>query len=853
MPGSFLTELRRRKVVRTAVLYAALGWGSIEVVSTVGQIFGWADWIVRAITIVIILGLPVAIVVSWMFDLTPDGFLPEAPSATPGVTPTDDARGVGSSEGRPAGGSGPARPGGAAVRITARPPHPATPILGRDEALATASERLDSGARVLTITGTGGTGKTRFAVELFDRLHPGYPDGAAFVSLASIEAADDVMPTVCSTLDVAEAHGRSAVDALATVIANGRVLLVLDNLEQVLGAANEIAALASRCPQLQIVATSRAPLKIGAEVELPLPPLQLPPADVTAAEDLSLYPAIDLFVQRAKKVKPDFSLRPENADAILGICRRLDGLPLALELAAARIRILGPSALLDRLGNALDVLTSGDRDLPERQRTLRATVNWSYDLLDEDEQALLRRLSCFAEGWTYEAMEAVCYDEANRSRALDELDSLVEKGLVQVTQSGNRYSLLVTIRDFASDALESLGEARDALDAHADYFVDFSRRVHEGICGRGQLDAMRRSREDGANTDAALAWLTGQARAGDDDALEKALLVAGYQNWVWHITGQHMTARAAVDAVLALAEDRPPTVGRAYALSAAGMVSVSTDELARGLDEWTASYEDGKALGHEASMAQAGVGIGFTHVVLGQLDDARVVLEETIERSERIDEPFMQAVATLFLGTIHGVSGELDRGLRLVTDALEICEEIDDYEGKGVGLSFLASLHFMGGDVDLALDRYRDALDALETVGDRPEIARVHGEMGWAALSIDRLAEAKTAFLNSVRWYDEVGSARGVGTAMLGLAVAEAQDGRTERAVTIAAAADVMAEQAGVVVVHAMGIGAPDRIEAIRSTFSEDDLARLSEVGRALSPGEVLAMVAEAEPYPVTV
>jgi len=358
---------------------------------------------------------------------------------------------------------------------------------------------------------------------------------------------------------------------------------------------------------------------------------------------------------------------------------------------------------------------------------------------------------------------------------------------------------------------------------------------------------MRRARVNNANIDAALDWLTERARNGDEDALEKALLIAGYQNWVWHITGQHSTARAAVDAVLELAEGRPPSRGRAYALSAAGMVSISTDEVERGLREWVASYEEGKAIGHEPSMAQAGIGIGYTQVLLQELDKARDILEETIERSERIGDPFIQAVAIAFLGTVHGVSGDPDEGVRLIEEALRICERIDDYECRGVGLSVIASLHFMKGEVSVALDRYREALVALETVGDRPEIARVHGETGWAALSIDRVADARQAFLNSVRWYNEVGSPRGVGTAMLGLAIVEAHAGHTDRAVTIAAAADVMAEQAGVVVVHAMGIGAPDQIEEIREGCDPDTLARLTEVGRSMSPGEVLSLVGESE------
>lgn len=319
------------------------------------------------------------------------------------------------------------------------PPTPSTPLLGREGTVLTAIERLREGAGVLTISGYGGTGKTRFAIELYRRLMREYSGGgAAFVSVASVTDAAEVLPTVSTSLDIAEAHGRSALEALCTVIGDRPMLLVLDNLEQVLDAAEEIAKLVARCPNLQVIATSRAPLKIGAESEFALPPLDLPAETETALEALEACPSVTLFVQRAAKVKPGFALSENNAEAVSAICRHLDGLPLALELAAARVRILEPAKLLQRLDRALDLLTSGDRDLPQRQKTLRATISWSYSLLEEPEQLQLRRCSVFHEGWTFEAMEQVCYAEDECSQAFDELESLVEKGLVRVIEEGER-------------------------------------------------------------------------------------------------------------------------------------------------------------------------------------------------------------------------------------------------------------------------------------------------------------------------------------------------------------------------------------------------------------------------------
>ena len=292
-----------------------------------------------------------------------------------------------------------------AATILKKPPTPSTPLLGREDALEAAANRVRGGARLLTVTGYGGTGKTRFSIELFHRLVPEYPGGAAFVSLASVTAASSVLPTVCMALEIPEAHGRSALDALCTVIGERRMLIVLDNLEQVIDVAEDVAALVARCPALQVIATSRAPLKIGSETEFSLPPLEVPAPHMTSLDALRNCPSVALFLQRAVRVKPDFALTNTNSSAIAAICRHLDGLPLALELAAARVRVLEPAALLQRLDHALDLLTSGDRDLPLRQRTLRATISWSYSLLDAGEQLLLRRLSSFHEGWTLEAME----------------------------------------------------------------------------------------------------------------------------------------------------------------------------------------------------------------------------------------------------------------------------------------------------------------------------------------------------------------------------------------------------------------------------------------------------------------
>jgi predicted ATPase len=674
-----------------------------------------------------------------------------------------------------------------------------------------------------------------------------YEGGAAFVSLASVTDAREVLPTVSTALDIAEAHGRSAIDALATVIGQRRMLLILDNLEQVLDAAEDIAALIARCPALQVIATSRAPLKVGVEIEFALPPLALPELGDRSLERLLKCPSVALFVQRAKKVKPDFELTEANTEAVAGICRQLDGLPLALELAAARVRILDPVKLLQRLDHALDLLTSGDRDLPLRQRTLRATISWSYSLLDPPEQLLLRRCSVFHEGWTFEAMEQVCYADDDQWRALDELESLVEKGLVRVVGSGERYALLETIRAFSAEQLHAGGEFETIRDAHAEYFVRWTAEMAADFRGTGQVAAVRQVRADNANELVAIHWLTSSAREGNEEALENALLLCGQLDWFWHVTGLHNTAQALVEDVLALATDRPPSRGRALASLAAAMVSITTGEVERSLEEWTAGYEDGLAISDDEIAAEGCMGMGYVHLSSGRLEEAMEPVDRALELSENGKSDFMYSLSLAIKGMLVFQAGEQDAGIKLAEDALRIQQRQKDCEGGGIAWSFLASMNFARGNLEQARRYYAEALATFEEVGDRPEIARVHCETGWSALADDDPRAARDAFRRAVHAYEEVGSVRGTGLGMLGLAAVEAAEGRAGHAVVIAEAAQALAERAGVVCDHPMDPGVVERIEALKVSIPTGTVDGLVADATELTPAAVLALVSQAE------
>ena len=322
-----------------------------------------------------------------------------------------------------------------------------SPLLGRAADLESLVD-LARNHRVVTITGPGGVGKTSVLIELGRMLAPQFRDGTAFVPLADVGDPSEVLPALADALDVKEAEGRTLGEGIITLIGDRQALLLLDNLEQVVDAAADLASLVERCPALRIVTTSRTPLRIAAEQEYSLAPLAIPPAgENTSTESLLAYPSVALFVERARTTKGSFELTSENAGAVAAICQRLDGLPLALELAAARLRLLSPEALLKRLDRALDVLTSPQRDTPQRHQTLRATIAWSHSLLSEQEQRLFRRLAVFAGGCAVPDVDAVCADSGES--CLDHLESLVDKALVQTDGQNDRLSMLQTIGGFA--------------------------------------------------------------------------------------------------------------------------------------------------------------------------------------------------------------------------------------------------------------------------------------------------------------------------------------------------------------------------------------------------------------------
>ena len=716
-------------------------------------------------------------------------------------------------------------------------PDPAAPLVGRAADLASLIGLVRE-HRVVTITGPGGVGKTRIVIELGRLLAPEFLDGVAFVALADVTEPTDFLPALADALDVKEAEGRTLGDGIVSLIGDKTALLLLDNLEQVVAAASDVAGLVESCPELRIVTTSRTRLRIAAEWECPLAPLELPPpSDTDSTQSLMAYPAVALFVERAKATRDAFELTPENAGAVTAVCRRLDGLPLALELAAARLRLLSPEALLERLDHALQVLTSGPRDTPERQQTLRATIDWSHSLLAESEQRLFRRMAVFAGGCTFADVEAVCADPGEP--ILDELESLLDKALVQADGHGDRLWMLQTIGEYARERLEAAGETRELALRHARRYAELAQTIRDGIEGTDQIGSLERGLAEEANLQAALDALLGTAKDGDAAACEAGLQMCGDLWLYWHIRGKNLTAREYTGSFLDADAGGSPTVGRAGALLTAGLASWTLGQFERANDEWADAYRI--AAEREADRELC---IGAFLEGLGLLGfDLEAGLRrstESIERGRALGFTWAQGFASSLDGILHGVAGDLDVAQTRYSQALEIQKRIGDEEGAGLSLGGLAQLAAGRGNLADALDLYLQSLAAFEAIGDRAEEARILSEMAWTHLRHDDPALARRTFLDSVQAYTDVASVRGVGLSLIGLAATESVENRPEKAVQIAAAAEVYAHQEGIVNVYSDETPGREFVDQARAALSARDLDRATEIGCRLTIKEAL-------------
>ena len=603
-------------------------------------------------------------------------------------------------------------------RVTNLPAQP-TPLVGREAKLeAVRTLLLDESTRMVTLTGPGGTGKTRLALQVAADLVGEFPDGVYGVLLAPISDPDLVPLELARVLGVEERSSLSLVEALKAELRNRRVLIVFDNFEHVGAAAEVLAVVLGACQRLKMLVTSREPLRIAAERQFPVPPLGLPASrGVKTAAEAAESDAVMLFVERARALRPDFELTDATAPIIAEICERLDGLPLAIELAAAWTKVLPPASLLRRLENRLELPAARGREVPARQSTLRQAITWSYDLLGDEERRLHPRLSVFMGGFTLEAAERVA--GAGELDVLEGIASLVDRSLLREAEEAGgepRFSMLETIREFAREQLAQAGEEDQLLNRHALEFAHFAEEADAGLRGDDQLLWFERLESEHDNLRAAL---DSSLAAGDD---ETALRLGGALGWFWYTHGHALEGCNRLTELLAATEGAPEAL-RARPMYALGVLLDQRGEPEGAVVLVERSLAIFREQGDRERVGAALNSLGSIKRVLGDLDAARSLLEESLAIRRELGDEARAASSLGNLGVLAFERGDLDDAEARFLEALELDRMHGNEWGASATLDSLAAVAIERGHHQRARELNREMLASAQRVRDQELIA----------------------------------------------------------------------------------------------------------------------------------